>query len=396
MTAAEKESTFNIFQILSAGDKELVHSSMLKFLIEESSSFHKEFLGKEFENLTEISIKLEVSDKVSDNSRNKRLRFDLLGYHKPKDAKLLFAIENKFKATPSIHQLDLYNKYFDENKNKLHSKFTKHLIVFSEEQIPSDVRNYCKESIPEWEILSFFSFEQKKPNLLNFLQNQTFEPCLQNSKKILIKEYKEYLESIHKTLNYYIDSEYYYPYYKILEKETENPIFAPRFIGFQYLLHIQALISKSDLIKNWIDDSQIKMYSSNDGGKNIIPSINFKIEEDIDFKHKKIRAAYFGIDGPSIKISVYYIRDKKENKEEIKQYLKDIQESILPYAKKLNNIELKQENGRNIKLKESEDNTNIGSVFSLLTFEAKNDKLKKDVVNDCANLLNMYFKYFTQ
>lgn len=230
MTLAEKESIFNIFHILSAGDKELVHSSMLKFLIEESSSFHKEFLGKEFENLSEISIKLETSGNVSDDGRNKRLRFDLLGYDKPKDGKLLFAIENKFKATPSVHQLELYDKYFDENKNKLHSKFTKYLIVFSEDQIPSDVRKYCDDSHSKWVIRPFFSFGQNKPKLLDFLQTQISKSNLPCSKeRFLIKEYKEYLESIYKILNHYIASPTYYSYNTIINTEKENLIFAPNF-----------------------------------------------------------------------------------------------------------------------------------------------------------------------
>ena len=114
MTSIQKESTFNIFQILSAGDKELVHSSMLKFLLEKYPLFLEEFLGDKFEHISEISIDLEISDKVLADGINKRLRFDLVV--KDESRKWLFAIENKFKATPTVYQLKLYDKYFEQQK----------------------------------------------------------------------------------------------------------------------------------------------------------------------------------------------------------------------------------------------------------------------------------------
>jgi len=389
MTTEEQKSTFNIFQILSAGDKELVHSSMIKFLLEESSSFREKFLDDEY---PELYIKLEISDTVSDNSRNKRLRFDLLGYDKPDDGKLLFAIENKFKSTPSVHQLKLYDKYFNENKNNLHSNFTKFLIVFSEDQIPSDVRKYCDDSNSKWVIRPFFSFEQKNPNLLNFLQNQTFKSSLQNPKGMfLIKEYKEYLESIYEILNHYMASPTYYSYNTIINTGTENPIFAPRFIGFQYLLHIQALISKSDLIKNWIEDSQIKMYSSNDGGSNVIPSVAFWLNENKS--GKKFDFAYFGIDGDSIKVGFLY---KKTNSEITAHFIESIELNVNNY--KFLELIKKIEPSKGHKLKKlNQDEINdekmmkSQSVCSIYTFKAKKEQTKDNVVNDCIRLAYDFF-----
>lgn len=400
MTPDGKKLNFNIFHILSAGDKELVHSSMLKFLIEESSSFREKFLVDEY---PELYIKLEISDTVSDNNRNKRLRFDLLGYDKPKDGKLLFAIENKFKATPSVHQLELYDRYFAEqkvlkNKNPslktakqtppkviLAENFKKYLLVFSEGQIPSDVRKYCEDPSTEWVTRYFLSFEKENTILLSFLQNQTFDSSCQNSKKILIKEYKEYLESIHEILYYYVDSENYYPYYKILEKETENPIFAPRFIGFQYLLHIQALISEG--INQWIDYSKIKILSSNDGGSHVIPSVSFWLN-NTDAKVKKYDSAYFAIDGDTIKIGFLY---KKANSQETKILISSILLDVTKYQFLI-------ETSKATKLKELindeldvEKMNSSQSVCSIYTFKAKEGETKDDVVNNCISLAIDFF-----
>jgi len=382
MTANTQESTFNVFHILSAGDKELVHSSMLKFLIEEYPIFRKEFLGEEFEHNTELYIKLEHSDNIEEETedenkvkpKNKRLRFDLLGYDKPENGKLLFAIENKFKATPTVHQLMLYDKYFNQQKN-CHKDFKKYLIVFSEEQIPSDVKEHCKKE--EWEIRSYFQLYDKSSieNLLEKIE------ILDKNKNFIAKQYNEFISNKSTELKKYLGQE------KFVSFAKKN-----REVHFRYLLHIQKLISDKQLELD--PNGEIKYSTGNDGGKNTTPSINF-ILEGIKFNHQKIRAAFFGIDGDTIKIGVYYFRDKKENKGEIEQYLEDVQNVIWEdlKAKNLKSLQLKKENGRNINLKESKDGTNIGSAFSLFTFESKEKKLD-EVINDCANLLNMYFKYF--
>jgi len=401
MTANTQESTFNVFHILSAGDKELVHSSMLKFLIEEYPIFRKEFLGEEFEHNIELYIKLEHSDNIKEETddenkvkpKNKRLRFDLLGYDKPENGKLLFAIENKFKATPTVHQLMLYDKYFNKQKvldvikpsqkaSKPSSKkvilaenFKKYLIVFSEEQIPSDVKEYCEKE--NWEIRSYFQLNDKSSieNLLEKIE------ILDKNKNFIAKQYNEFISNKSTELEKYLGQE------KFVSFAKKN-----REVHFRYLLHIQKLISDKQLELD--PNSEIKYSTGNDGGKNTIPSINF-ILEGIKFNHQNIRAAFFGIDGDTIKIGVYYFRDKKENKGEIEQYLEDVQNVIWEdlKAKNLKSLQLKKETGRNINLKESKDGTNIGSAFSLFTFESKEKKLD-EVINDCANLLNMYFKIF--
>ncbi len=375
MTTMETESTFNIFQILSAGDKELVHSSMLKFLLEKYPIFRKEFLGKEFEHNTQLYIKLEHSDKIEEETNEKgkvklkRLRFDLLGYDKTEDGKLLFAIENKFKATPSVHQLKDYDKYFNN-----HQDFAKYLLVYNKKQIPSDVDDYCTKE--NWIIRSYFPLEDTHSieNLLKKIED------LDQNKQFIVSQYFEYLSKIHTELEEYLDKENFITY------KREN-----RELHFRYLLHIQKLISIKHL--DLYPNSNLEFATYNDGGKNILPSIDFRIDRGIKFKYQKIRAVSFGVDGDTIKTSVFYDRDNKVNKRELEQYLQEVKEKIKPDLDKLKNLKQIKEGGRNIKLKEFEGSTKI-SVFSLFTFKPIDGKLKQDVVNDCANLLNMYFKYF--
>lgn len=119
-----KKQTFNIFEILSKDDKELSHSSMVKFLFEESSFFTEKLINVNNEGL---DIRLEYK-------LDKRLRLDIIIFVDNK----VIAIENKFKCLPQIRQLESYSKKL---KEKFQDRVIKYLLYFEKGKdfnLPSD------------------------------------------------------------------------------------------------------------------------------------------------------------------------------------------------------------------------------------------------------------------
>ena len=143
--------SLNIFDILSASDKELVHSSMLKYFID-FDIFKSEFLSflKFKEPKEKLITNLEKAENlIIPNEPKKKLRFDLY-LTTGNDDKPKLIIENKFKAIPYLNQLINYDKYFESKKiTAIH----KVLFVLSEEQIPINIKNYCNQN--NWEIRAY-------------------------------------------------------------------------------------------------------------------------------------------------------------------------------------------------------------------------------------------------
>jgi hypothetical protein len=119
---------FNIFKILEKDDKELIHSSFLKFLIVENKKILNEFFSISEVGYSEPN--LEKGYVLSDGSR---LRIDVEVENQNLEDVII--IENKFKSFPNESQLQLYNRLFDEkfSKKKVHKYllcFDKSLITF--------------------------------------------------------------------------------------------------------------------------------------------------------------------------------------------------------------------------------------------------------------------------
>ena len=80
---------FNIFNVLSVADKELVHSSIIKILIDEKElNFTKNFLDI---NAFFGNSKLE---DVKKNSTGKSIRLDVVGFDETNENNYVFIIEN--------------------------------------------------------------------------------------------------------------------------------------------------------------------------------------------------------------------------------------------------------------------------------------------------------------
>lgn len=132
---------FNIFTILEKDNKELIHSSFIKFLIEEDEKFFLEFL--EIELIENAKVTLEKSYKYPNKgkTKNNRSRFDI----EIKNEERIIIIENKFKSFPNEKQLIEYNKSLNFNYNS--HKIEKILLCFD--------KNIFKTNIKEWIIKDY-------------------------------------------------------------------------------------------------------------------------------------------------------------------------------------------------------------------------------------------------
>lgn len=341
-------NTFNIFNVLSVADKELVHSSIIKLLIDEKElNFTQTFL--DIDGFSGIS-KLEDVKK----SNGKSIRLDVVGFDETNKTNYVFIIENKFKSTPTTIQLKEYDAVNEINAAK------KFLLVFSKEQVPSDVLQHCEDN--HWTIKSYFNFESsKKDSLLELLQEM---PKLEDVKKeYLIKEYQEYLLSIKEDLKKLFTNQTL-----LTSKNIEySQSLKLREVRFRYLLHIQALLSKK--ITNFVE---WKIITSNDGGSRPVPSVPF-------WKGNFM----YTIDGDSLKIGFSYQHNKAAIAEQLKNVLLDkINDSGI-----INSFDGKQINNT---IKDYK----ISSVISLVSYDLKNWDNKPKFIDDATLIFNAYYKIF--
>lgn len=350
---------FNIFNILSVADKELVHSSMIKLLIDEKElKFPENFL--KIANYSG-NLKLEVKQKIT----GKSLRLDIVGFGDSEN-NYKFIIENKFKSTPTINQLRDYDTIKEINNTK------KFLLVFSDEQVPIDVQEHCKKK--NWEILSYFNFEDSQKNNLSLTEILPDLPKLKDNKKqYLITEYQDYLLSIkNDLLNLFKDE-------RLLNSKDIDSYFKKnniqnlkiRDIKFRYLLHIQALLSKN--ISNL---AEMGIITANDGGARPIPSVPFWKKNFM-----------FTIDGDSLKIGFYYNHAKHNIATKLKIALI---EALRKYPSIIEEYSGKVLNNNSIK------NDKTSSVISLVSFDLKIKKwgIKSDFINAATVIFNTYYKIY--
>jgi hypothetical protein len=120
---------FNFFKILEKGDKELVHSAMLAYLIDNEQHFRIGFLKLPDLNYTLTELEKSIGYKKQVRSKRKRIRFDVFCEDMAK--KEVVVIENKFKSMPDKEQLKDYDeglkKNYTANINKILFCFDKKL-----------------------------------------------------------------------------------------------------------------------------------------------------------------------------------------------------------------------------------------------------------------------------
>ncbi len=352
------DEQINLFNILSVADKELTHSAIIKLLIEQDNSFLKQF------GISTNNLFVETEKSYKSNTNN-RIRFDIIGLKKNDDdvKNISFIIENKFKVSPTVSQLEAYDDFFEKN-NVTPIKI---LMVYFAEQIPSDVRKYCNEN--KWFILPYFTTKTEDSSFFKYLKKIDMS-SFSCKIKFLVKEYINYLSASWSTLCEKIKDERLF-----LKKDFDEMdcLFdRNRDVWFRYLMHIQSLISK------YINDN-VKYISSNDGGARPISTIVFWLENNL----------YFGVDGNTVRLGAVYNHENRQIIEDIKSdFIKD--PSIVTTL--LNeNIEFKIKQTA-LKPKNKKDNN---SVFALISYDFNNWTNKEEFAKASGKILNNYYDYMT-
>ena len=370
----------NVFEILATADKELVHSSMLKFLLlDERFKLNEYFVLPQHNNLNVI---LEYSEKVD----NKRLRFDIVGcesseklndeqkpkgiFNKDSKVKPIFIIENKFKATPTKNQLKLYDDFLKPYKPDREIK--KILMVFMRQQVPSVVQDYCCDN--KWLIKSYFDFDNND-SLYNFLIDLKIDnSALDTNTKYIIRSYISYLRKYYDAIKELISCTNY------VEFNPDN-----RFIHSQYMMYLQAKIADkaNDIIK-------AKGFNvTNDGGGNTIPNVAFWNKVTSPELEKVIKWISFGIDGNSFKLSVHYLRSENElfNKK-----IKPVTDAVTPITENLKTLVFTTLKKTEVKQNDT-SNKDKTSCYSLFSFQANENIPVEDIIQESAFVLEAFLNH---
>jgi hypothetical protein len=311
------------------------------------------------------------------------LRFDIVGcesdeklseeqkqndiFNKNSKVKPLFIIENKFKATPTKKQLELYDAFLKEKE----AKIPKILMVFMKQQVPSVVREYCEAN--KWIIKSYFDFENND-SLCNLLMNADMDNMeLDNNTNFIIRSYTSYLRKYYEAIKKLIESSNY------VEFKPDN-----RFIHSQYMMYLQARIAnKAEKI---IKEKNFNM--TNDGGSNTIPSVAFWNTVTSPELKEIIKWLSFGIDGNSFKLSVHYLRIKSEL---FKEKIDTIVEKTTPITKDLKTLKFSLKKTE-VKQKDT-SNKDKTSCYSLFSFQADEKLLINDIIQDSAVILEAFLNH---
>ncbi|MEK6512411.1 PD-(D/E)XK nuclease family protein [Myroides odoratimimus] len=171
---------FNFFKILEKGDKELVHSAMLAYLIDNEEKFRTDFLKLPLTTYTTTVLEKSLSYKKQVRSKNKRIRFDV--FCESTDGKNIVVIENKFKSAPDAIQLKEYNEGL--KKNFSNTEIHKILFCFDKSLATKVVEEV------EWKVFDYV-------DLLNELETGKYNGN-SDAEKLFIEHYctllKEYID----------------------------------------------------------------------------------------------------------------------------------------------------------------------------------------------------------
>lgn len=389
----------NIFDLLSVGDKELVHSSMIKLLMElrkaDGSSFILERLG-----LVVRPYSIKKEHKVANN------RFDLFfELESNNNIEEYCVIENKFKAIPSVDQLE---KYKPNEKHISYSR--KILFVLSKEFISESFKNQCKNN--DWQLFYYFDFDENPSendslfglvemlsNNINDVKNiendENDESGVSSSNDNVTAHYNNSVQDLKMLLIHYREhlQIYYDKLKKIIEPQTNSVVTAFKKISEinenktfylrNYLFYIQSKIESEDILKIFTP--------FNDGGTNTNPCVGFVSKEKIVSKKYKI---FVEFQGHILRVGLYF-----DNESDYMTHIKDLKSEIRKYVfekfhkKSGLNDKVSMENNlsvRNIKEKKSSSTMVVKYDLSELS-----DKFytTENLIEDVSKLLNVIVEY---
>lgn len=284
--------SFNIFKVLEKDDKELIHSSFIKYLLENYGCYFYKYLF----NLEHDNYKTPELEK---SYEKQRLDIEIIS----NDNKEIVVIENKFKTFPHKEQLKRYDKIL----KKYHKDKKKHKFVIC---FDSNSLTFYNEN---WTFISYSEILEVINKFLISTQN------ISNDEKLFINHYCIFL------------NQYYYDYshnLNNLKELLENPNDKiSRFWLRLFYSNVQNKIEQKFL------DKEVEVSFDSDTGKTSVPLVNIKP------KHWKINGIekVIQFQGNDVK---FYIHTG--NKEIIKQLIEKVKSNIIT-----NNGELKKITARN-------------------------------------------------
>lgn len=419
MMSTEKcslEADYNFFRIIESADKEMIHSAMVKFFLE---TYWKEPMLACFniESLVDEkpAITLEeghaFEQKTGDRKKVK-IRFDIVG-RVGNNIQPDFIIENKFKAMPTVAQLESYDQGIEtilRNKKDGPKEVVKVLMVFSAQQISETLKQYlCSKN---WNVVSYLNVADKDKDLSvagqtkeikSFLctlnEFKRIQPPGDADLKYILESYLNRLEVYDKLIISIVNNPNYLHYnsknggLSFMGDDLPTNGLASRFIYLQYLLSIQKEIDKG--VKQSSDPAIGGYTLTNNGGSQVIPSIAFWFNVTKD-QSARIPTLYFGIDGMTAKIGFCYARSAGyliEN-ENVFQFIKNYIVRKLANIKrppKLPGFDIKGSSNRK-KIKPAKDNGDTGyPVYAPFCFPLDGVLNREELVNDVIAIIQGLF-----
>lgn len=306
----------------------------------------------------------------------------------------MLVIENKFKATPTVEQLELYDKFINPEESNSSKKgpisfndVKKILFVFSMDSVSGPIIDYCDKY--KWKIIPYVKAIDNKQTLLHFLDDKIkkIKYCPTDEKeKLFLLDYILLLKGHQDII------------IKLIKPDKEPWTFPKydeknRFYYLQFLLFIQKkiydrLVPNPDFSKLASNlDFPIKFSLNNDGGRNNTPSVNFWLDSDVG-KGCNIHAVYVSIDGDNLRLGFQYKRRPKDanliSEEFIDKFIKS-----LNGLHDNNKITLERSDKKQVKSNESKDPRY--SVYSILT-RSLEDLPVIEVLDELPKIISSYFK----
>lgn len=185
----------------SLGSKELFHSNIWAYLIEQDSRFLEVFFPKKYDSVTQEIIK---DKETGEKARREKYNMDLLIVTNKK----VFVIENKIKALPHKDQLQKYQKKLDE-----HFQTEERCLLLT--GIKKDKPSIIDES--EWDYLNYDKIAAGI--------REKLKGCEDKNYYVFANEYCDMIVKLSALLNSSIEeirSKYYFP--KFRDKYEDNAL----------------------------------------------------------------------------------------------------------------------------------------------------------------------------
>jgi hypothetical protein len=432
-THDQDKGRYNIFRIIESSDKELMHSSMVKFFIEnnwnnlsecfrlnddvkdlninleESHSYKVEDLSKK-----RLSVKTKDNDDTStpdfgfdQNKKNVRIRFDIVGRRK-NDKTLAFVIENKFKAIPTINQLKIYDAAIErecpgQEKDKYPKKI---LMVFLRQQISRELNAYLEEH--EWVAVPYLDDiestdvspgGEEHPSLSGILK-KIDTSLYDTDRKYIIEKYRERLDEHQAAINKLWKSPYIVTYngpkipltivtdvQGLIKREPNDSPIESRFLFLQYLIALQHSIDA--ILRKKAPGISYDL--SNNGSSQTVPSVAFW-RNFTNSANANIPTIYFSIDGMTAKIGLNFPKNKGEY---IEKELDDIRNFMVKKISERKHIGFyssdveKKKNSKPFQPADAE-RSNGSSVYALFCFSIK-ESTREEFTEQSARLIEHIF-----